>query len=91
MLIISIVLLAIMVIFPFYMLIESWTEDFIDLGHRGEDVNFDQTDIQSFFADATVRHQTLLTILGVGEAVLLIAFILTFRSAIKPELKPKSV
>jgi hypothetical protein len=67
-----------MVIFPVYVLIESWNEDFADLGHRGQSAQFDWTDAQGYFADATVKHETLLIILAVGEIVLLVLFILTF-------------
>jgi hypothetical protein len=82
MLVVSMVLLTIMIIFPLYMLIESWNEDLTNLGQQSTPL--DQTGIQSYFADATVRHQTLLTILAVGEVVLLVLFILTFRMAIRP-------
>lgn len=77
--------LALALAFPIYMIFESWNEDYADLAHRGESVNFDQTDIQSYFQDATVRHQILFTILAVCETVFVILFVITLRASL---LKP---
>jgi hypothetical protein len=83
MLVLLAILLAVMVALPFYIVLESWNQDYVDLVHRGESVNFDQTDIQSYFADATVRHQNLLIILAIAELLLLIPFTLALRAALK--------
>jgi hypothetical protein len=44
------------------------------------------TDIQIYFASATVQHQTLLTILAVDELFVLVAFLLTLRAAFREML-----
>jgi hypothetical protein len=81
MMVLAAVFLSVALIFPVYMIIESWNEDFIDLTHRGE--LGDQTDIQSYFNDATVRHQTLFTILAAGEVVFVVLLVITLRAIFK--------
>jgi uncharacterized membrane protein YphA (DoxX/SURF4 family) len=79
--VIAAILLAAALIFPMYMLIESSNEDFRDLMHRG--FPLDETQIDAYFQDATVRHQTLFAILAVGELVLVVLFVIALRASLK--------
>jgi hypothetical protein len=80
--VLSFILLAIALILPIYVVIESSNLDFQDLVHRGP--LLDETQIQSYFHDTTVRHQMLFTILAVSESVLVVLFIIAFRASMKP-------
>lgn len=80
-LVVSGILLAILIVFPALMILASWNLDFANLGNRAHPMY--DTDIQSYFASAAVLHQTLFTILAVGEVVLLAAFVLTLRAAFR--------
>jgi len=82
MIMLAMVFLAISLVLPIYMLVESWNEDLVNLGHRGTPL--DDTGVQSYFNDVSARHQTLLTILAIGEIAMLILFILAFRAGLKP-------
>jgi hypothetical protein len=77
------VLLVAALIFPIYILILDYNETFLDLVQRGPLPLQDQTDIQSFFQSITLRHEIYFTILGIGEVILVILFLLTLRALLK--------
>ncbi len=85
MMILAMVLLAILLALPIFMILQSWNEDLANLGQQK--LPIDDTGLQAFFNDITLRHQTLFTILVVSEIVVLILFLLTFRASLKPDSK----
>jgi hypothetical protein len=70
------ILLAVALILPFYVLLETTTADLEGLAHRGP--LLDETQIESYFQETAVAHQRLYIILGVTEAVLVILFAIAF-------------
>jgi hypothetical protein len=81
MMILAMVFLAILLVLPIFVLVESWNEDLANLGQQGTPL--DDTGIQSYFNDVSARHQTLLTILAIGEITMLVLFVLAFRAGLK--------
>lgn len=78
---IAAVSLAIALIFPIFMVVEASNEDFSDLIHRGP--LLDETDIQSFLANAQTRHNRLYTILAIAELVLVAIFVIALWLSLK--------
>lgn len=77
------VLLAAALIFPIYIVILDYNETFMDLVRRGPLPLQDQTDIQSFFQSITLRNEIYFTVLGIGEVILVILFLITLRALLK--------
>jgi hypothetical protein len=76
------IFIGIALVLPVYALVESWNEDFANLTRRGN--LLDETDLQDYFQETTVRHQTLFTFLAIFEVVLVVLIAITLRTAFKP-------
>jgi len=75
------ILLAVALILPFYVILETTTADLKGLARRGP--LLDETQIESYFQETTVAHQRLYILLGIAETILVALFAVTLWFSIK--------
>ncbi len=75
------ILLGIVLVFPVFMIIQSWNTDYANLAQQGP--SLDDTELNNYFANAAVQHQLILTILAIVEIPVLIVLALTIRALMR--------